>query len=124
MQYSILIYMADGVFESHSKEQQEKLMRAHEDIQKSLGSKGSYAVARLMPVSNAVTLRSNGGPNKEPLVVDGPFSETKERFMGFYVVDCETLDEVIEIAKPLAAGYGSIEIRPVGWGGGILADEA
>ena len=121
MQYSILIYMADGLFVSLPQEQQDALMQVHRDIQEKEGAKGDFAVARLMPVTNAVTIRNNGGPDKNPLIVDGPFAETKERFMGFYVVDCETLEEAIEIAKPLAAGYGSIEVRPVGWGGGMLS---
>ena len=39
-----------------------------------------------MPSSHAVTLKPNAGPSQKPLVVDGPFAETKERFLGFYVV--------------------------------------
>ncbi len=123
MYYSILIYMADGVFESLPQEQQDAFMEIHRDIQETQAAKGDYAVARLMPVTNAVTVRDGGGPDKAPLIVDGPFAETKERFVGFYVVDCETLDEAIEIAKPLAAGYGAIEVRPVGWGGGVLSTD-
>ena len=123
MRYAILIYMVDGVFESLAEEQQEAFMQIHRDIQASQAQKGDYAVARLMPVTNAVTVRDQGGPDRPPIVVDGPFAETKERFMGFYVVDCETIEEAIEIGKPLAAGYGAIEVRPVGWGGGVLSTE-
>ena len=51
-----------------------------------------------------------------PLVLDGPFAETKEQLLGFYVVDCQTLDEAIEIAKELGSASGSAgahEVRPM-----------
>ncbi|MDF2764531.1 MAG: hypothetical protein K0S81_1525, partial [Rhodospirillales bacterium] len=53
----------------------------------------------------------------EALVIDGPFAETKEQLLGFYLVDCETLKEAIGTAKDLArasSSAGSYEIRPVG----------
>lgn len=73
-----------------------------------------------MPVNNAVTLKPSKGKDAEPLIVDGPFAETKERFMGFYVIDCETLDEALDQARMLASPYHSIEVRPVAWAGGIF----
>ena len=51
-----------------------------------------------------------------PLVIDGPFAETKEQLLGFYVVDCADLDEALEIARELGRGQsraGAYEIRPV-----------
>src|SRR5207245_9985659 len=70
-------------------------------------------VARLLPTTAATTLRKDREP---PLVIDGPFAETKEQLLGFYVVDCAGLDEAIEIAKELGAANpgGAYEIRPVG----------
>ena len=49
-------------------------------------------------------------------MIDGPFAETKEQLLGFYIVDCASLDEAIETAKELAEanpGTGGYEIRPV-----------
>ena len=49
-------------------------------------------------------------------VIDGPFAETKEQLLGFYVVDCASLDEAIETAKDLARASGSagaFELRPI-----------
>jgi hypothetical protein len=52
--------------------------------------------------------------NDELLLTDGPFAETKEQIGGFVLINCADLDEAIEIAaKHPAAGYGTIEIRPV-----------
>jgi len=66
---------------------------------------------RLRPteLSTVVRVRDEG-----LVVADGPFAETKEQIAGFYVVDCEDLDEAIEIAaRSPGARYGTIEVRPV-----------
>jgi len=67
---------------------------------------------RLMPTTAATTIRKDQDP---PLVIDGPFAETKEQLLGFYVVDCATLDEAVEFARDLARANpgGAYEIRPV-----------
>lgn len=65
---------------------------------------------RLRPAEDATTVRRRDG---ELLVTDGPFIEGKDYISGFDILDCENLDEAIEIAgsHPMAA-YGLIEIRP------------
>jgi len=51
---------------------------------------------------------------RDGLVTDGPYAETKEQVGGYLLVDCESLDEAIEVAAqvPIAA-TGSVEIRPL-----------
>jgi hypothetical protein len=45
---------------------------------------------------------------------DGPFAETKEQLGGFYLLECDSLDEAIEwAAKIPGAATGSVEVRPV-----------
>jgi hypothetical protein len=60
--------------------------------------------------SRARTVRSRAG---QVLVTDGPFAETKEQIAGFDILDCDDLDEAIEIARkhPMAR-HGILEIRP------------
>ena len=66
---------------------------------------------RLRPTSLSTTVRVRDGGL---VVADGPFAETKEQIAGFYVIDCEDLDEAIEIASKVpAARWGTIEVRPV-----------
>lgn len=99
-----------------SKDQDDALMgelaRAKENVQK----KSKFGpVARLMPTTAAVTVREG----RELVVLDGPFAETKEQLLGFYIVDCATLEEAVDAAKQLAgpraaAGLrGAMEVRPV-----------
>jgi hypothetical protein len=70
-------------------------------------------VVRLLPTTAATTLRKD---REQPLVIDGPFAETKEQLLGFYLVDCASLEEVLEIARELGAANpgGAYEIRPIG----------
>jgi hypothetical protein len=66
---------------------------------------------RLRPPSDATTLRMR---DDEVLLTDGPFAETKEQMAGYDLIECEDLDEAIEVAsKHPMARLGSIEIRPV-----------
>ena len=66
---------------------------------------------QLQPTSTATTVRVRDG---EQLATDGPFAETKEQLGGYYVLDCENLDEALSYAAKIpAAENGSIEVRPV-----------
>ena len=70
-------------------------------------------VARLLPTTAATTLRKTRG---EPLVIDGPFAETKEQLLGFFIIECDSLEQAIEDAKELMqanAGVGGYEVRPL-----------
>jgi hypothetical protein len=65
---------------------------------------------RLRPISDATTVRLREG---EVVLSDGPFAETKEQIAGFDVIECEDLDEAIEVAsKHPVARFGAIEVRP------------
>jgi hypothetical protein len=67
--------------------------------------------AGLRPPQQATTIRMR---DDTLLLSDGPFAETKEQIGGFCMIECADLDEAIEIAsKHPAAGYGTIEIRPL-----------
>jgi hypothetical protein len=52
--------------------------------------------------------------NGETLTTDGPFAETKEQLGGFYVIDCDNLDEALKWAAEIPGALaGSIEVRPI-----------
>jgi hypothetical protein len=114
MLYAVLCYNDENAVGSWSKEEDDAVMARLGKVEDAMKAKGKLGpVARLLPTTSATTLRKNSG---EPLIIDGPFAETKEQFLGFYTVDCDTLDEAIQFAKDLAVanpGLGSYEIRPV-----------
>ena len=65
---------------------------------------------RLRPAVTATTVKVRNG---DLVIADGPFAETKEQIAGFYVVECQDLDDAIDVARQIpAAGFGTIEIRP------------
>jgi hypothetical protein len=113
MQYAILCYHSEDVVCSWTKEEDDAVMSKLLVVQDRLAKSGRLGpVARLMPTTAATTLRKSQDP---PLVIDGPFAETKEQLLGFYVVDCKALEEALEIARELAAVNpgGSYEVRPI-----------
>ena len=104
MLYAILCYDNEDVVSNWSKEMEAEVMERLGAVQEKLAEQGRLGpVARLMPTTVATTVRKGA----EPLVLDGPFAETKEQLLGFYVVDCENLDEAIEVASDLGRASGS-----------------
>ncbi len=114
MQYAILCYHDENVVCAWSKEQDDAVMAKLAVVHEKVARQGKLGpVARLLPTTAATTLRKDREP---PIVIDGPFAETKEQLLGFYIVDAENLEEVLGITRELAEANpgGAYEIRPVG----------
>jgi hypothetical protein len=116
MRYAIFCYQAEGDVCAMSKEQDDAMMADLAVAKARAGTKVKFGpTARLMPTTAATTVREG----KEIVVLDGPFAETKEQLLGFYVVECDSLEQAIDAAKELAgprvaAGLsGALEIRPI-----------
>jgi hypothetical protein len=113
MLYAILCYDSEAVVGSWTKEQDAAAIAKLDVVQQKLKREGRLGpVARLMPTTTATTLRKG----RETIVLDGPFAETKEQLLGFFVVECASLEQAIETAKELgqaSSSTGSYEIRPM-----------
>jgi hypothetical protein len=113
MLYAILCYNSEAAVEAWPKEKEAAVMAKLTAVQEGLKSSRRLGpVLRLMPTSAAMTLKKD----REPFaVVDGPFAETKEQLLGLYLVDCETPDAALDVARDLghANPGGSYEIRPL-----------
>ncbi|MDB5475901.1 MAG: hypothetical protein JWP49_1412 [Phenylobacterium sp.] len=112
MLYALLCYNAEDVVFSWSQAEDDAVMDRLNKVHGKLHDAGKLGPAlRLMPTTAAATLRKSD----PPVVIDGPFAETKEQLLGFYVVDVENLDEALAIAKDLGQANpgGSYEIRPI-----------
>ena len=113
MLYAILCYDSEDAVCAWPKEQRAGVMSRLRTVSDRLAGEGRLGpVAQLMPTTAATTIRKSG----DPLVLDGPFAETKEQLLGFFIVECTSLEQAIETAKELAranASGGSYEIRPV-----------
>jgi hypothetical protein len=115
MLYAILCYDSEDVVGAWTKAQDDAVMASLAVVQEKLARQGRLGpVARLMPTTAATTIRK--GP--DPLVLDGPFAETKEQLLGFYVVECGDLEAALDVARDLARASGSqgaFELRPVAY---------
>ena len=111
MRYAILCYNDEAVTSAWSPEEDDAVMARLDVVQQRLTRDGKLGPAiRLLPTTSATTLRK-----AQNLVVDGPYAETKEQLLGFYIVDVETLDEALQIARDLGQANpgGAYELRPL-----------
>jgi len=113
MLYAIFCYNDEDAVFSWSKAQDDAVMAKLGVVHRKLASRGKLGPsARLMPTTAATTLRKDREP---AVVVDGPFAETKEALLGFYIVDFEDLEEALGYVREmgLANPGGAYELRPL-----------
>ena len=112
MQYLLLIYGAEGQWDSRAGEEQQAIYQEYSALTTDLREQGKLISANeLQPTSTATTVTVHDG---EPIVTDGPFAETKEALGGYYLIEADSLDEALEWAARIpSARDGSIEVRPV-----------
>ncbi|HEX4972671.1 MAG TPA: YciI family protein [Steroidobacteraceae bacterium] len=115
MRYIFLIYSREVDPASISAEDDLAIRMSHRAVQEEARGKNVlHAAQPLQRTSAATTVRMQEG---KPLIVDGPFAETKEQLAGYYLIECRDLDEAIEWAQKIPSGcrgaQGCIEIRPL-----------
>ncbi|MEQ1782241.1 MAG: YciI family protein [Hyphomonadaceae bacterium] len=111
MLYAVLCYNNEEMVCGWTKEQDDAVMaaltKAHDKWEKAGKLKPSI---RLLPTSAATTLHK-----QSDMVIDGPYAETKEALLGFYIIDVDGLDEGLEFARDLGKANpgGAYELRPI-----------
>jgi hypothetical protein len=112
MRYLLLIYNNEQAYDAMSAAEREADFNAHYAFSRELAEAGAMRGGEpLHYTSAATTVRERDG---KLMTTHGPFAETKEQLSGYYVVECENLDQAIVWAGKIpTAKYGSIEIRPV-----------
>jgi hypothetical protein len=114
MRYMMLIYSKHSP-DGPSPEEGQQIRERHCAVIEEATRKGVLrGVEPLAPIVTATTVRVQDG---KTLVMDGPFAETKEQLAGYYIIECENLDEAIEWAAKIPTACqgseGCIEIRPM-----------
>jgi hypothetical protein len=112
MQYLLTIYTDEAASGQPTREEGAAMMDAYMAFGEEASKAGVMVGGNgLQPASTATTVRVRDG---ERLITDGPFAETKEQLGGYYLLDCENLDDAIAwAAKIPGASSGSVEVRPV-----------
>lgn len=109
MQYAVLIYNKPGEHEALNEQDYETVHREYYALMTDPLFVGG---AQLQPIETATTVRAPAG---QTITTDGPFADTKEILGGFYTVEAENLDQVLEFASrvPTVRLGGCVEIRPL-----------
>jgi hypothetical protein len=109
MLYAMLAYHVEDVITAMTPDEDARLMEGMQEVHARLTEEGALGpAARLGPTARALTVRAG-------TVIDGPFAETKEALLGFYILDVASEAEAVAIARDLQAVNTSAvyELRPV-----------
>jgi hypothetical protein len=111
MQYMLLIY-GEQSFAKLSEAKRGQLMQEFSEFTQSIVKSGQFrAGAQLRPSSTATTVRVE---SSKRIITDGPFAEAKEQLGGYYLIECDDLDQALAVAKRIPSGPGAaIEVRPL-----------
>jgi len=109
MQYLLLIYENEN---NRAAPDRAKMMEEYGAFTKSIIESGNFKAGdALQPTSTATTVRVKDG---KPVTTHGPFAETREALLGYYLIDAKDLDQALGIAARVpSAKIGSIEVRPI-----------
>jgi hypothetical protein len=115
MRYMFLVYSVESDDAQATSDEMKDAAHRHHLVMEEAGARGVLLAADpLRPTRTAITVRKRGG---KAVTMDGPFAETKEQLGGYYIIDCESLDEAIAWAAKIPTAChgaeGCIEIRPI-----------
>ena len=114
MTYALLIYRTVPLSEPIPELEERAALTGHRGLQADAAAQGQlHAVARLDETNRARTVKVGAGVHE---VTDGPYIESKEWLVGFYVVDCDSEEQALERAKLICLDSAHVvEVRPVTW---------
>ena len=112
MKYLLLMYADESIGTDWSKEEAQAASKVWGEFRKELAAAGVLVSSSgVAPNTSATTVRVR---DDKTMITDGPFAETHEQLGGYFLVECQDLDEAIRWAEKIpTAKYGSIEIRPL-----------
>ncbi|WP_158887411.1 YciI family protein [Amycolatopsis anabasis] len=114
MKYLLIMQVNPAILEALTEEEREAVMNGHQEFMRTIEESGEMISTHgLADPANSAVVRSQGGV---PAVTDGPFLEAKEFMGGYYLVDVESKERAIELARmiPDTKIDGlAVEVRPV-----------
>jgi hypothetical protein len=112
VKYMLLIYSNPESWAGLSAEQREALGRDHAALTEELAEQGLLVSSA--GLADPITSRTVIVRDNTQTTTDGPYAEAKEHLAGFYLVECDDVDQAIEYAARMPdAKYVAVEVRPV-----------
>ncbi|MDX6240543.1 MAG: hypothetical protein QOG10_5363 [Kribbellaceae bacterium] len=112
VKYMLLIYSNPESWAGLSAEQREALGRDHAALTEELAEQGMLVSSA--GLADPITSRTVMVRNNTQTTTDGPYAEAKEHLAGFYLVECDNVDQAISYAARMPdAKYVAVEVRPV-----------
>jgi hypothetical protein len=115
--YVVLLPGDEAAWAATPQEHKQEMYALHAKFAQLLAERGHKVTggAELAPSTEARVLRTS--PDGQQTVTEGPYAETAEQVTGFYVIDTDDLDDLVDVCKVLGRGEGAIEIRECVGGG-------
>jgi hypothetical protein len=115
--YVVLLPGDEAAWEAKPQAEKEQTYARHQEFQQLLAERGHKVTggSELAPSTEARVLRTAADGTQ--LVTEGPYAETAEQLTGFYIIDSDDVDDLIEVCRVLGRGEGVIEIRAFGGAG-------
>jgi hypothetical protein len=108
--YLFLMHERLGANDELSPDEMQEIVTKHREWARGLKESGAYVASDLL-VKNGRTLRR---PEQQLQVSDGPFVESKEMIVGYYLVEASDYEHAVELAaKCPAISLGTLEIREI-----------
>jgi len=120
MKFLLIMQVNPAAMDALTEDERNSIMEGHDGFMKAIKDSGEFVVTQaLADPANSTTVRGTGGA---PAVTDGPFLEAKEYMGGFYLVDCESHERAVELARLIPDTRFSglaVEVRPVMFSAGL-----
>ena len=115
--YVVLLPGDESMWAAAPEAQKQEMYALHAEFAKLLADRGHQVTggAELAPSSEARVLRTS--PDGSQTVTQGPYAESAEQLTGFYLVETDDLDDLVDVCRTLGRGEGAIEVRECRDGG-------
>jgi len=126
MRYLFLLYGDEQAEQSAGEDELKRIVAAHGEFSAGLRAAGKLVTGAGLEASSTATVVRRDTEGADSLdasrpglgtfadqVTDGPYAETREQIGGLYLVDCDDLDDALDVARRIPYSPGlTIEVRP------------
>jgi hypothetical protein len=109
MKYLVLLAEEEGGWDEATPEQRQRVMDAHDAFHRAVAERAEMVAGEALAAS--VEGRTLRHVDDEPVVTEGPYAEGVEQLGGFYLLEAESIDAVLDLCRLLPASY-AVEVRP------------